>query len=96
MNLIDLYNNPPVRLGFGKGYELSIIKNDMSYGGNMGLYEIAAIQDGEFVELPGITEEGDTVKGWLTKENVDGIILKMMAISGTDPVNITDGETENE
>jgi hypothetical protein len=91
MNLIDLYSNPPVKLSFGKGYQLSIINT--GYGAEQGLYEIGAFKDGDFVELPGITEPGDTVKGWLTKEEVDGIILKMSAISGTDPVN-TDAEGE--
>ena len=92
MNLIDLYDNPPVKLNFGKGYQLSIINT--GYGADQGLYEIGCFQHGKFVELPGITEPGDTVKGWLTKENVDGIILKMSAISGTDPVN-SSAEGEN-
>ena len=38
MNLIDLYNNPPVKLKFRKGYELSIINT--GYGADQGLYEI--------------------------------------------------------
>ena len=91
MNLIDLYSNHPVKLSFGKGYQLSIINT--GYGAEQGLYEIGAFKDGDFVELPGSTEPGDTVKGCLTKEEVDGIILKMSAISGTDPVN-TDAEGE--
>ena len=35
------------------------------------------------VELPGITE-GDTVKGWLSEDDVTGILLKMVTISGID------------
>lgn len=86
MNLIDLYANPPVRLSFGEAYELSII--DTGYGaGSSTPYEIMAFKNGTGCELPGITVEGDTVKGFLSKEEVDGIILKMMSISGAEPVN---------
>lgn len=63
-------------------YELSIVKHDMSYGGKQGLYEIG-IWEGEYpCELPGITAEHDTVKGWLTKDDVDCIIKKLHLISG--------------
>ena len=34
------------------------------------------------VEMPGITEEGDTVKGFLTEDMVTGIMKKMMAVGG--------------
>ena len=68
-----------------KDYELSIIKNEASYGNAQGLYEIAVFKDNEQTELPGITEEGDTVKGFLTESDVEGIIKKMHLISGTDP-----------
>ena len=68
---------------FGK-YELSIIQNEMSYGGNQGLYEISVFNGGEQVELPGITNDGDTVKGYLTIDAVDAIINKMFTITGTE------------
>ena len=63
-------------------YELSIVKHDGSYGGKMGLYEIAIIKDGEFTELPGITTTGDSVKGFLTEEEVDAIMIKMYSLTG--------------
>mgnify|MGYP003634619074 FL=1 len=68
---------------FGK-YELSIIQNEMSYGGNQGVYEISVFNGGEQVELPGITNDGDTVKGYLTIDAVDAIINKMFTITGTE------------
>jgi len=73
--------------GFGASveygdYELSIIKNEMSYGGSQGLYEIAVYMDDEQVELPGVTAEGDTVRGYLTEEDVNLIMYKMQLISG--------------
>ena len=74
-------------LDFGK-YHLSII--DDGYGGSKGFYEIAtfAACDGvssDLVELPGITNEGDTVKGWLTESDVDGIIMKLYTATGKEP-----------
>ena len=68
---------------FGK-YELSIINNEASYGNKQGLYEIAVFKDGEQCELPGITNPGDTVKGWLTSNDVDAILTKMYTITGTE------------
>jgi hypothetical protein len=69
-------------------YELSIINNEVSYGNKQGLYEIAVFKDGEQIELPGITNPGDTVKGWLTNSDVDAIISKMYFLTGTKPRQI--------
>ena len=74
-------------LNFGK-YELSIIQNESSYGNAQGLYEIAVFKDGDQHELPGITEEGDTVKGFLTEDDVDCIIKKLYSITGVEPKQI--------
>ena len=74
-------------LNFGK-YELSIIQNESSYGNKQGLYEIAVFKDGDQHELPGITEEGDTVKGFLTEDDVDCIIKKLYSITGVEPQQI--------
>ena len=70
-------------LKFGE-YELSIIKNESSYGGKQGLYGIAVFKGNYQVELPGITAQGDTVKGWLTESDIDAILLKMYTITGTE------------
>jgi hypothetical protein len=74
-------------LDFGK-YQLSIIKNEMSYGNKQGLFEIAVFEEGEQVTLPGITESHDTVKGYLTIPEIDAIIYKMVTITGKDPVQV--------
>ena len=73
-------------IAFGE-YELSIICNDSSYGGKNGgsLYEIGVFKNNKMVELPGITEPNDTVKGFLSESDVEGIIKKMHLISGADP-----------
>lgn len=75
------------RVGFGK-YELSIVKNEVSYGNKQGKYEIAVFEGDDQVELPGITEPGDTVKGFLTEKDVDGIMLKMVFVTRKDGVNV--------
>ena len=49
------------------------------------MYEIAVFKDNNQIELPGITREGDTVKGFLTKDEVVGIIKKMHLITAADP-----------
>ena len=63
-------------------YELSVVQHSSPYGGNGGLYEIAVFKGHEMLEMPGITEDGDTVKGWLTEDAVTGIMKKMIAIGG--------------
>ena len=69
-------------------YELSIVNNELSYGNKQGLFEIAVFKDGEQKEMPGITNEGDTVKGWLTESDVDAIINKMYFLTGAPPRQI--------
>jgi len=73
-----------ILLDFGS-YELSIVNNEVSYGNAQGLYEIAVFEDVDQVELPGITEDGDTVKGWLTESDVDAIITKLFYATGNQP-----------
>lgn len=76
-----------VLLDFGK-YQLSIVRNEVSYGNRSGLYEIAVFDDVDQVELPGVTEPGDTVKGFLSENDIDTILKKMYSITGQEPVQI--------
>ena len=82
-NKTDHPNGVQAIVSFGD-YSLSIVKNDFSYGGDKGLYEIAVYQQDLQVELPGITQPGDTVKGFLTTDEVVGIVKKMHLISGVE------------
>lgn len=75
-------------LQFGSEFELSIIKSDFSYGGKQGKYEIGVFKNGEMTELPGVTNEGDTIKGFLSEGEVDSILKKMYLITGAEPVQI--------
>ena len=72
-----------------KKYELSIIQHEASYGGPQGFFEIMiSDSSGHGVELPGITNPGDTVKGWLTLEDVSAICKKLVSITGVEPVKV--------
>lgn len=59
---------------FDNGYGLSIVRHDGSYGGNRGLFEIMLIRNGEPYSLPPITNEDDTVSGFLTQSAVEELI----------------------
>ena len=72
-------------LKFGDDYQLSIVKSDFSYGGKNGLYEIAVFTGDSQINMPGITEDHDTVKGHLTEDEVVGIVKKMHLVTGADP-----------
>lgn len=74
---------------FGNDYQLSIICHRGSMGYRDGLFEIGVLGDCDsMVNLPGITSEGDTVKGFLTPEEVSCIILKMQFLTDSTPVSV--------
>ena len=51
------------------GLEISIVRNDLSFGGKKGLYEMGVFGlDGRMMQ---VEEWGDEVKGWLTPKDVD-------------------------
>ena len=83
IKFVSLYDGKQAVIPFGD-YELSIVSHSSSYGGKQGLYEIAVFKadSNDQVELPGITEEGDTVKGFLTEAGVMTIIKKMQTLCG--------------
>lgn len=75
-------------LSFGDEYELSIISGKNAYSTDAAPYEIAVIKHGHLTEMPGVTAEGDTVKGHLTESDVDVIIKKLYAITAQEPVQV--------
>lgn len=88
LKFTEVYGNGKQALvDFGK-YEMSIVSHKYSYGGTDGLYEIAIFEGNEQVELPGVTREGDTVKGFLTPEDVDILLKKMFSITGKEGFQI--------
>jgi hypothetical protein len=74
-------------LDFGD-YELSIISGDGAYSTKNAPFEIAVFKNGDFIKMPGITDEDDTVKGYLTESDVGVIIKKMYFLTGKSPVQI--------
>lgn len=75
-------------LSFGDEYELSIISGKGAYSAENTPYEIAIFKNGELSEMPGITWDGDSVKGYLTETDVDIIIKKMYLLTGKTPRQI--------
>jgi len=71
-------------IDFGN-YQLSVVQHDHSYGGKQGLWEIGVFQDNEMVEVPGITQDGDTVRGFLSEDDVSNIIVQLTEITGNQP-----------
>ena len=63
-------------------YILSVVKNQISYGNQDGLFEISIFKNDNQIKLPGVTDPGDTVKGWLTEDDVNSIIKKLTTITG--------------
>ena len=60
------------------GYEVSIIRSSLSYGGDKGLYEIGVYKAGTN-KMCDPLGWGDDVKGWLTPEDVENE-LKLILI----------------
>lgn len=78
------------KLNFGH-LSLSIVKHGGSYGSQQGLYEIAMFDENDdMIEVPGITNEGDTVKGWLTESDVTDVLKQLHTKTGTNPVYVTE------
>lgn len=86
-NPYDSLGTQQCMLSFGD-YELSIISGDGAYGTKNAPFEIAVFKNGDMVEMPGITDEDDTVKGYLTESDVGAIIKKMYLITGKSPRQI--------
>ena len=64
----DMFNGHGYIYEFENGYGASVIKHDASYGGKMGLYEIAVLDSkGDFCYTTDIT---DDVVGYATEDKV--------------------------
>jgi len=81
LNFHELYDGVQAVMGIGD-YELSVVKHSSSYGGKQGLYEIMVSDGINGVSLPGITNDGDSVKGYLTEDDVSSIMKKLAMIEG--------------
>ena len=52
------------------GYDVSIVRNALSYGGDKGLYEIGVYKGGTN-KMCDPLGWGDDVKGWLSEQDVE-------------------------
>lgn len=64
---------------YENGYSTSTICNEMSYGGQSGLWEIMVMKNDEPINVEGITD-GDTVVGYLTTEQAIEIHEKVKSL----------------
>lgn len=73
------------RVPLGDKYEVSIISTAYSYGGSLGLYEIALMKDGKLVKLRGKVKgfRDDDVLGYLTEDDVRKYIEILREFVGT-------------
>jgi len=84
------------RINFGH-LTLSVVKHSGSYGNKQGLYEIGMFDEDNktMIEVPGITVEGDTVKGFLSEQDVTDIIKQLQQKTGTNPVMVEETDDVN-
>lgn len=82
------------RVPIGGKYEVSIISTAYSYGGNLGLYEIALRKDGKFVKLSGKVKgfRDDDILGYLTESNVRKYIEILREFVSAKLIDVTEGE----
>ena len=85
---LDIQEGYQWLLQFGDQYRLSIINHKGSRG-YPNLYEIGVFSDCDTrTSLPGVTDTDDQVKGNLTPNQIDAIIIKMISVTGKMPVSV--------
>ena len=70
-------------INFGPDYKLSIV-DEINHKDK---YELAVFYKEHMVEMPGITDPGDTVTRFRTASDVQMIMKKMYTITGKMPEN---------
>ena len=73
-----VYDGVQARASFRNGFEISVVRHSGSYGSEKGLYEIGVFDaSGQLCDPLGW---GDTVKGWLTPEDVESYIYQVESV----------------
>ena len=70
-------------VNFGPDYKLSIV-DEVNH---TNMFELAVFHKGKMVEMPGITNPGDTVTRFKSASDVQLIMKKMYTITGELPEN---------
>jgi hypothetical protein len=65
------------RTEFDNGYEVSVVKSKYTYGGDLGLYELAIFKDGEICYDTPITND---VIGYLRPVDVTEVMEKIQKL----------------
>jgi len=65
------------RTEFDNGYEVSVVKSKYTYGGDIGLYELAIFKDGEICYDTPITND---VIGYLRPVDVTDVMEKIQKL----------------
>jgi hypothetical protein len=60
---------------FDNGYGASVVSHNFSYGGKMGLYELAVLKDDE-IHYNNPVSGGD-VRGYLTEDTVTNLLIEI-------------------
>ena len=69
------------RWSFANGYGASVIRNQYSYGGDKGLYELAVLCGEELCYSTDITSD---VEGWLTPREVAVLLKRIEALDAAE------------
>lgn len=66
------------QLNFNNGYGVSVVQTPYSYGGDMGLYELAVLKNGD-IHYDNKVANGD-VLGYLGEEDVTEFLIKIQQL----------------
>ena len=75
ISLSDVLDSIQARITFDNGYGVSVIKSPFSYGGKMGLYELAILDEEGHVCYS--TQITDDVIGYLREEDVSEVMIRI-------------------
>jgi hypothetical protein len=79
------------RITFENGYGASIIQTPLSYGGKIGLYELAVLNsEGDICTNTSVSEDG--IVGYLREEDVSEVMIRIQNLPTRENTN-TDNTT---
>jgi hypothetical protein len=67
----------------GNGFDVSVVKHKFSYGSEKGLYEMGVFDNQRAAGMNSMCDPldwGDTVKGWLTTDNVEEELQRLLKL----------------